>query len=287
MSGTSGKAARDPLATALAASAVVHAVLLFGIGFSAREAAPVTPTLDVMISGARTPLSPKEAEFLAQVNNEGGGEHDKSARPGAPQSGPLPLPQDGLAEQPMQAQSPQSAPHPEARIVSSTRSPLERPAPENRPDVPPDALPPGRELVPQNLEMARLAAEIQRNSELYAKRPRRKFVSASTKEYVYAEYLRRWVERVERVGNLNYPEAAKQRNLSGKVVVSIGIRRDGRVESTEVLVGSGQPILDQAALRIARLAEPYPPLPRSDEPVDVLNVVRTWVFQPGGTFADE
>ena len=69
--------------------------------------------------------------------------------------------------------------------------------------------------------------------------------------------------------------------------MSIGIRRNGSVESARVLVSSGKPILDQAAMRIAKLAQPYPPLPKTSDEIDVLNVVRTWNFKPGGTFDDE
>jgi len=114
----------------------------------------------------------------------------------------------------------------------------------------------------------------------------RKFVSAATREYAYANYLRQWVDRVERVGNLNYPDEARRRRLQGRVVISIGIRRNGSVESATLLRSSGSRILDDAALRIARLAEPYPPLPKTSEHIDILNVVRTWEFLPEGSIVD-
>src|SRR5690606_14544089 len=107
----------------------------------------------------------------------------------------------------------------------------------------------------------RLAAEIHLRSEAYAKRPSRKFVSASTTEYAWAGYLREWVDRAERVGNLNYPDEARRRKLAGQVVISVAIRRNGSVEDARIVESSGIPLLDASALRIARLAEPYPPLP--------------------------
>ncbi len=277
---------RDRLGATMALSAALHAIVILGVGFAVEQAAPITPMLDVILSGTRTALTPKEAEFLAQASNQGGGEHDKSSRPTDLVSGPLPLPEAGIAPQPLRAQSPDAAPPPEARIVSGADDLRAAPA-QDRPQSQPDALPPGEQKIVHDIDMARLAAEVHLNSERYAKRPKRKFVSASTQEYAYAEYLRRWVDRAERVGNLNYPEIARQRRLSGQVVMSIGIRRDGSVESAQVLVSSGQAVLDQAALRIARLAEPYPALPKTSENVDVLNVVRTWNFRPGGTFDDE
>ena len=81
------------------------------------------------------------------------------------------------------------------------------------------------------MAMARLAAEIHLRSERYAKRPKRKFVSASTTEYAWATYLSEWVKRVERVGNLNYPDEARRRRLAGAVVITIAIRRNGTVET--------------------------------------------------------
>ena len=111
--------------------------------------------------------------------------------------------------------------------------------------------------------MARLAAEIHLRSQEYAKRPKRKFVSASTKEYAWAEYLRGWVDRVERVGNLNYPDEARRRRIGGLVVISVAVRRDGSVESIRIVQSSDIPMLDDAALRIVKLSEPFAPLPKT------------------------
>lgn len=277
----------DRLGATMVLSVALHAVVILGVGFAIEQAAPITPMLDVILSGTRTPLTPRQAEFLAQASNEGGGEHDKSSRPTESVSGPLPLPEAGIAPQPLRAQSPQAAPAPEARVVTTRDADVATPTPQDRPQVDADPLPPGPQKVAYDMEMARLAAEVHLNSQRYAKRPKRKFVSASTQEYAYADYLRRWVDRAERIGNLNYPEVARQRGLSGQVVMSIGIRRNGSVESTQVLVSSGKPILDQAAMRIAKLAQPYPPLPGTADEIDVLNVVRTWIFKPNGTFDDE
>jgi protein TonB len=147
--------------------------------------------------------------------------------------------------------------------------------------------PVGDEKIERDERMARLAAEIHLRSQRYAKRPKRKFVSASTQEYVWATYLRGWVDRVERVGNLNYPEEARRRHLSGMVVITIAIRRNGSVERADIVQSSGVPALDAAALRIAKMAEPYPPLPRTQEDPDILHVTRTWWFRPEGALVDD
>lgn len=274
------------LGATLVLSVLVHAMLVLGIGFATEDAAPMVPTLDVILSQTRTELTPAQADFLAQANNQGGGEHDRSSRPTAPQAGPLPQPQDGLAPRPLRAQTPAPSPPPDARIVASTRADATVPAPQPRPEVAPAPLPPGQEKIARDIEMARLAAEIQLRSQQYAKRPKRKFVSASTKEYAWAQYLRGWVDRVERVGNLNYPDEARRRRIGGLVVISVGVRRDGSVESTRIIQSSNIPMLDNAAIRIVQLSAPFEPLPKTREDPDVLHVTRTWQFMPGGELLD-
>ncbi|ROU07584.1 energy transducer TonB [Lysobacter enzymogenes] len=268
-------------------SVLVHGIFLLGVGYTLEKAAPVVPTLDVILTQTQTALTPKQADFLAQANNQGGGEHDKSTRPRDNQSGPSPQAEAGVAQMALRAQSPAAQPQPVARVVSSTRGETttarERVAqtPAERP------LPPGDRKIEHDIEMARLAAEIHMRSERYAKRPTRKFVSASTTEYAWAGYLREWVDRVERVGNLNYPDEARRRRLAGQVVISVAVRRNGSVERADIVRSSGIRLLDDSALRIARLAEPYPPLPKTEENPDILHVTRTWNFLPGGSLVDE
>lgn len=274
------------LGATLVLSVLVHAMVVLGIGFAVEDAAPVMPTLDVILSQTRTALTPAQADFLAQANNQGGGEQDRSSRPTAPQAGPLPQPEDGLAPRPLRAQTPAPSPPPEARVVTSTNAREVLPAPQVRQEVDAAPLPQGQEKITRDIEMARLAAEIQLRSQEYAKRPKRKFVSASTREYAWAQYLRGWVDRVERVGNLNYPDEARRRRIGGLVVISVGVRRDGSVESARIIQSSHIPMLDNAALRIVKLSEPFAPLPKTQDDPDILHVTRTWQFLPGGELVD-
>ena len=92
--------------------------------------------------------------------------------------------------------------------------------------------------------------------------------------------MRGWSDRVERVGNLNYPEEARRRGLHGNVLLTVVLNLDGSIKSIDVIQSSGQPVLDAAAERIVRLAAPFPPAPRAGEHVDELNITRTWQFQP-------
>ena len=209
------------LGATMVLSVLLHAMVILGIGFAVEDAAPVMPTLDVILTQTKSALTPAQADFLAQAANQGGGEHDKSTRPTAPQAGPLPQPIDGLAPRPLRAQTPAPSPPPDARVISSTNARETMPSPQPRQEIEVTPLPPGQEKIDRDIEMARLAAEIQLRSQQYAKRPKRKFVSASTKEYAWAEYLRGWVDRVERVGNLNYPDEARRRRIGGVVVINV------------------------------------------------------------------
>ena len=275
------------LSASLALSLLLHGMLILGLGFALDDAAPILPTLDVILTQAQTPLTPKQADFLAQANNQGGGEHDKALRPREAEIGRVPQPEAGVAPRELRAQAPAPQPPPEARVVSTRNAETQLPTPEATPTPPEIPLPQGQQKVERDLAMARLAAEIHLRSQRYAKRPKRKFVSASTREYVYATYLRGWVDRVERVGNLNYPDEARRRKIGGLLVITVAIRRDGSIERADVIQSSHIPMLDAAALRIVRLSEPFEPLPKTEENVDILHVTRTWQFMPGGELVDQ
>lgn len=278
---------RERLSATLVLSLLLHGLLLVGVGFALEDAAPVLPTLDVIMTQTQSPLTSKQADFLAQADNQGGGEHDRANRPRDAQVGQVPQEEDGVAPRPLRAQSPAPQPPPEARIVTAPNAQDRTPLPQSQPKVDADDLPLGNEKIQHDVEMARLAAEIHLRSQRYARRPKRKFVSASTREYEYATYLRQWVDRVERVGNLNYPDEARRRGIGGILVITVAIRRDGTVERADIIQSSKIPLLDQAAMRIVRLAEPYPPLPKTKDNIDVLHVTRTWQFLPGGQLVDQ
>jgi len=271
----------DRLAATVAFSLVFHGVLALGIGFSREDPAPLVPTLDVILTETRGEKPPEQADFLAQSSQQGGGESEQVERPREAQVGRIPKPTVGEAP----AQQPAQAPRPEERsnrpvLTTAADAELAAAATEERP-TPELPLPSSSELIRQSLEMARLAAEIERQSMAYAKRPKRKFVSANTREYEYAAYMRAWVARVERIGNLNYPDEARRRSLEGQLVMTVAVRRDGSVERVDIVQASGHPILDEAAVRIVRLAEPFVPLPKTDENIDILHITRTWQFLPG------
>ena len=274
------------LGATLVLSLLFHGLLILGVGFALERAAPVVPMLDVILTQTQSPLTQKQADFLAQASNQGGGEHDKASRPRDPQPGTVPQTETGVAPQAVRAQSPSPQPPPEARVVANPNSDTRLAAPSRAQKSTETPQRVGPQKIEHDMAMARLAAEIHLRSARYAKRPSRKFISASTQEYAWANYLRAWVDRAERVGNLNYPDEARRRRIGGLVVISVGVRRDGSVESIRIVQSSHVPMLDEAATRIVKLSQPFSPLPKTQEDPDVLHVTRTWQFLPGGELID-
>ena len=168
----------------------------------------------------------------------------------------------------------------EAREVIAVEQPLEAPLPPTDIEQPEQEVPTAAELLQQSVEMASVQPEISRESQWQSKLPKRKFISANTREYEYASYMSAWVSKVERVGNLNYPAELRARKLHGDLVMTVGIRRNGTIESIDVRRSSGIEEIDRAAVRIVRLAAPYSPLPDNiADRVDILHITRTWRFE--------
>jgi len=141
-------------------------------------------------------------------------------------------------------------------------------------------------LIQRGIAIARVSAQNAENFDVYQKPPRRRFIGVRTRDYHFARYAEDWRLKVERIGNLNYPEAAKREQLYGKLQLTVGIKSDGTLESVEINRPSGKKVLDEAAIRIVKLAgqngyAPFPPDISRD--TDILHITRTWVF----TRADE
>lgn len=263
-------------------SLICHGVLLLGLGFAAPRSEPAAPSLDVILVSTATTETPDQADFLAQVSQEGGGDLDEKARPTAIASAPEQRPDPGTAEQQREIGTPSPRPEQVASVVTTraeSQWQIERDRPEPEPD---ETLPEARERNRIQEEIASLAAERDQANQAYARRPRRKFISAQTREYAYASYMRAWVARVERVGNQNYPEEARERQLHDDLILTVAIRRDGSIESIDVVKPSRFRALDDAAIQIVRMSAPFNRLPEDkDDPVDILHITRTWQFLPG------
>jgi periplasmic protein TonB len=281
----------DRIAVTMTLSCLLNAILLFGITFAAPPEDPIdASSMEVILVQTRSEKAPEKADYLAQASQEGGGDSDKKTRPSDLFSSPVPKVEEGIAPKPVVA----SAPEIETRsqntpqVLTQAQSARRITAQQEVREQLTDAKERSEETIERDMEMARLNAEIAATQQAYAKRPKRKFISANTQEYAYASYMQSWVARVERVGNLNYPEQARSENLQGSLVLSVGLYRDGRVEKITLIQSSGNPVLDAAAKRIVELAGPYTELPAVEgENFDILHITRTWQFLPGNVLSSQ
>lgn len=278
----------DRFSLTLVFALLAHAAVILGVGFSVQLTAPPEnplPTLDVILVQQSTREAPEEADFLAQANQLGGGSKEKKVRPTAPLTGPALKPEPGIASVPSRAAAPKPQTETSTQILTrenASREVASEPKPEKQPDR---EVPTAAELMWQASQVARLQAELRESFQAYAHRARHKYISASTQEYLYASYMQSWVDKVERIGNLNFPPEAKRRGIHGSLILDVGIGWSGEVKSIRVMRSSGYEVLDQAAIHIVKLAAPYTPLPDPiREETDILHIVRTWQFLPGQQF---
>jgi protein TonB len=270
---------KRPLAIAFAFSLGLHAFALFGIGFvlpDPRQIADSLQPLEVVLVNSKSRTRPSLADALAQNNLDGGGNTSEDLRARTP----LPTLSDDKQFTPAQsAQRVRQLEQEARRLLTQARSTHSVVQELNQQQQPTDAPTNGEDMAQHSLEIARLEAQIDKDMSAYQKMSRRKFIGSSTREYRFAQYVEDWRIKVERIGNLNYPEVARQKKIYGSLQLTVSIRADGSVESVEVSRPSGQPILDAAAQRIVRLAAPFPPFPadiRKD--TDILSITRTWTF---------
>jgi len=265
---------------AIIASIAFHLLLIVGIGMRL----PLIPkwedphnVMDVVLVNSKSATRPVKADALAQANLDGGGNTDQKLRAATPlpaleerdPSRELKAAENRVKQLETEAhelmtrmKSKAAVTQAEVTLPSSAKGDAE-----------------ARDLVEKSLEIERLEAQIRREYQAYQERPKRKFVGARAQEYRFAQYVDSWRQRIERVGNLNYPEEAKTRKLYGSLQLTVAIKANGEVETVEVNRSSGHRILDQAAIRIVRLAAPFPPFPdniRVD--TDILHITRTWTF---------
>ena len=272
----------DVLAIALFVAAAVHAIIFLGVSFKPfLEEMRTPPALEViLVQNAADAEEPEEADYLAQASQDGGGQTDENTRPSSPFASDLDTDMNGVAAAPVEASAPAPSEDAAEEIVTAVFATtlVETETTDEATeavDAPRNAM-----LVEQSLAIASLAAEINRQQEEFAKRPKKKHVNARTKEAASAEYMYSWVEQVERVGNLNYPDAARRNELTGALILVVGIYKNGEIESVTVDESSGHTVLDDAAVRIVELAAPFEPMTgKLAEETDILYIVRTWEFQ--------
>ncbi|TBU96205.1 energy transducer TonB [Phytopseudomonas dryadis] len=287
---SSGVRPADRLGFTLFLAAVLHAALILGLGFTLAEPSQISKTLEITLSTFKSEEKPKDADFLAQDNQQGSGTLDKKAAPTTTEQAPFQDTEVKRVTPP--AAPPPPAVKPEApKAAVTTRAPQPQKAPTKREEskpTPPAPAAPAFDSAQLSAEIASLEAELANEVQQYAKRPRiHRLNAASTMRDKGAWYKDEWRKKVERIGNLNYPDEARRQQIYGSLRLLVSINRDGTLYEVQVLESSGQQLLDQAALRIVRLAAPYAPFTGDLADIDRLEIIRTWRFERGDRLSSQ
>lgn len=274
----------DHMGIMLLLAAAIHIFLILGVqvDFSYRSKPKNRlESLEIIVVRQHTPPSKtdEKADYLAQISQVGSGESPKKVRPASvtPEQNPSP------AYTP--TNTPQDAPDPNEQKNKKPLIVQEKSSHEVYQEVQPDTQsapkPTLSELfASKEAEIAHISAELDKRSQTYANLPRHKAINANTKEYKYAAYLDAWRQKVERIGNLNYPDDIKRKKLYGNLILHVAVKHDGSIYQVRVLRSSGYKLLDDAAVRIVHLAAPYSPFPKEiREETDILDITRTWRFR--------
>lgn len=259
----------DRFALTLFFALAVHAIIILGITFGLYDEPPprnILPTLDITVANRKTP-PPEEADYLAQTSQDGGGNVEEKVKP------EIAVPEQAPAVRPQQ---PEAAP---TQVLTSTSADIQ--VHQEKTETPEAEKPEitATELIKRSMEMVNLSEQLSETMQAYAKRPKQIFVSARTQEFRYANYMSEWVKKVERVGNLNYPDEARRAGISGKLMLDVALNADGSVRDIKILRPSGYAVIDEAAIRIVNLAAPFAPFPPEIlKNADILHITRTWEF---------
>lgn len=273
----------DALGSAFIAAAVFHTLIILGVTFKTEKKEPQQSDqmLDViLVTPTEKKPAPETADFLAPVNQQGAATKTGKSRPASP---PVPNAEKSKKQAAPNIQrsgSIQVSDTSRDAVVNSEQSEKKSAPREKKPTV---NAPPRTDmtqlLASTQQEINRLTAELGKKSLYASDRPRRKAINASTQEYRYASYLTTWRKKVERIGNLNYPDEAKRKKLHGDLLLHVALRADGSVQKIRVVHSSGHQVLDDAAVRIVKLAAPFAPFPPEiRKETDIMDITRTWQF---------
>lgn len=274
---------RDRLSFTLFLAASLHAALILGIGFTAGVTIEQSPTIEITLARHNDPDAPEDAEFAAQANQIGSGTESELMEMTTDEEADF---QDNL----FQDVAAETLPEREAALLEkrellTTLSKAEDSTPVED-EVPTEAAesPLNRNYETLAREIASLEARIALERQALAKAPRvKRLTSVSTKTADEAAYLNMWRQKVERIGNANYPPG----HLYGDLRLLVVINWDGRLKDIRILESSGHEALDRAALRIVRIAAPFQDFPvEMRKKYDTLEIIRTWKFSRTGASLD-
>jgi periplasmic protein TonB len=275
----------DRFSIALFMAISAHVLMVVFVGFDFSAPSPKAKTLEITIVQHKTE-PPKEADFIAQADQQGSGTELRKEKLTTTEEAQFIADDIREITPPVQPQIAANRPSEQTRLLTTSQNAVFQVVediPEKNRTLEEQFA--GQTQLPSRLsaDIASLEALLDKQRQEYAKRPRiRRLTSVSAKASIDAQYLDDWRRRIERIGNIHYPAEAKRNRLYGQLRLAVSVLPNGYVDGIEVLQSSGVRILDDAAMRIVRLAEPFQTFPPelADE-VDKLEIISTWQFVPG------
>lgn len=275
----------DRLGMTLFLAIVVHAVIILGVTFHpelTKLPEIKSPPIEIKLVHQTSDEKPDDAEVLAQTSLDGGGDHEMKESPRSPAFTPISPQRLGTDSEIRDPAAPPEPEHlPEVQPLTGLESERQVAPVDSAPETERRPLT-ADQLVAQSREIASLSAQISQSMTDYAERGKHRYISARTREFRDAAYLDAWRAKIERVGNLNYPEEARRRGLTGNLLLDVAINADGSLHEVTLLRSSGHKLLDDAAIRIVHLSAPFAPFSEEMKTdTDVLHITRNWEFQDG------
>lgn len=264
----------------------VHAIVVLGITFAPESPRSSAQTMEITLSQFDDEEAPEKADFLAQTSQKGSGTQEEVREMTTPQ--PAEVSQPEVAQvQPEPPSQTQPQPRQEKQVVQTESASSQKvQVPEERTTPKEEPLPvrEKKSLMERSLEIASLEARFDAQQQAYARKPRvMRVTAASTLKSTNAWYVQNWVSKVTRVGNINYPTEARNAGIYGTLRLLVSLKKDGTIKEVAILQSSGSTVLDDAAIRIVRMAAPFAPFPdEMRKEVDELEIIRTWSFQRRG-----
>ena len=273
----------DRLLLAVLIASALHVLVIFGISFDALRSNKRPRQVEVTL--IQTPsATPVDAEHIAQADQRGSGsEVQRDMSVGRPSTLPQPRESAGATARRSRGRERLAAP-----AITSLES--EQHVVDRRGHEPDDEDLPSTDqtLARLNEKLAKLEANLDSQPTTGTRSPRvRRLDAVSARAAIDAAYLAEWRQRVEEVGNQYYPEASLRYGIYGSLSMLVTIRSSGQLEDIRILKSSGHAVLDEAAIRIVRLAAPFPPFSRElRATTDKLEIVRTWQFEQNPLSSD-
>lgn len=276
--------ANDRMLTTCFLAAVFHGIVILGVTFSAsnRDAGgPDGPALEVVLVDDRVPAATANphARYVAQRSQSGSGDAE-DGRALIPRSSAAPMDRMGLPDGTGLA-SEQAADGSGDRTLLATNAPSLKIlyfAPPQAADEPTQI----QELLENRPDYAMSPNDEGIDLRLRGESKHQKWIAADTRESDVAVYLDSWRRKIERVGTMNFPDAARRRRMSGTPVIEVTIGADGKLLRTVIRRSSGHAEIDEAAIRILKLAAPYDPFPAAlGAKHDQVRIAYEWQFLGG------